>query len=139
MPGSWQIDVAFCRPNGLPCVEGVSDVLCGVVECKRSKGTKNQSSSKTSHLAYSTLHRHVSFVFKSHRIFSLLHIRSSSGLFRWRANSFSVAHAKVRSDLKSLSCLFEAKVIFLSECLPEAPPPSDFAEGCLMQLSQTIK
>jgi len=63
MPGSWQIDVAFCRPNGPPCVEGVSDVLCGVVECERRKGAKNQSTSKTSHLAYSTLHRHVSFVF----------------------------------------------------------------------------
>ena len=57
MPGSWQINVAFWWPNGPPCVEGVPDVLCGVVECERRKGAKHQSTSKT-------LHRHVSFVFK---------------------------------------------------------------------------
>ena len=43
-------------------------------------------------------------------------------LFRLRGNSFSVAHAKVRSDLKSLSCLFEAKIIFFIS-FPDKRPP----------------
>ena len=56
MPGSWRFHVAFCRTNIPPCVEGVCDVLCGVVECKRRRGAmKNQSSSKTSLISH-TVH-----------------------------------------------------------------------------------
>ena len=119
MPGSWRFHGGTNIP---PYVEGVCDVLCGVVECKRRRGAKNESSSKTSLISHTVHYTHVSYVFKRHRISSLLHIPSCSGLFRWRGNSFSFAHAKVRSDLKSLSCLFEAKRIFFIS-LPYKPPP----------------
>ena len=61
MPGSWQIDVAFCRPNGLPCVEGVSVVLCGVVECDRREVRKTNAHQKhpSSRIQYTTQARFI--------------------------------------------------------------------------------
>ena len=52
MPGSWRFHGGTNIP---PYVEGVCDVLGGVVECKRRRGAKNESSSKTSLISH-TVH-----------------------------------------------------------------------------------
>ena len=138
MPGSRWFHVAFCRTNLPPYVEGVCDVLCGVVECKRRRGANNQTSSKTSLISHTvTLHRHVSFV---HKDIEFLHFYISVQVpvcFDGEAIHSPVHMQKCAVIWKVYHACSKRREFFSSVCRQTPPPPAS-VEGCLMQRPQTI-